>query len=154
MQTLVLDSEPADRCDSEHEARRSTSTGSRINAAISSAPRASIVTARPPYSVGASTVTPDSSTNTTRSGNQNTTSIDHCDCLVPVTRVSDHGEAAHSEQLPSKQPETGIVIHYHGCHNNECRTIRSGDLGDEPRHARNARRPLIIRAFNAAGHQT
>jgi hypothetical protein len=28
--------------------------------------------------------------------------------------------------------QTGIVIHYHGCHNNECRTIRFGDLGDEP----------------------
>jgi hypothetical protein len=43
--------------------------------------------------------------------------------------VSDRGEAALSERPPDKQPETGIVILYHGCHKNECRTIRSGDLG-------------------------
>jgi hypothetical protein len=49
--------------------------------------------------------------------------------VVPVTGVSDRGEAALSEQPPDKQPETGIVILYHGCHKNECRTIRSGDLG-------------------------
>ena len=47
-------------------------------------------------------------------------------------RRLDHGEAALSEQPPSKQPETGIVIRHHGCHNNESRTIRSGDIGDEP----------------------
>ena len=52
--------------------------------------------------------------------------------MVPVTGVSDRGEAALSEQPPDKQPETGIVILYHGCHKNECRTIRFGDLGDEP----------------------
>jgi hypothetical protein len=49
--------------------------------------------------------------------------------VVPVTGVSERGEAALSEQPPDKQPETGIVILYHGCHKNECRTIRSGDLG-------------------------
>ena len=43
--------------------------------------------------------------------------------------VSDRGEAALSERPPDKQPETGIVILYHGRHKNECRTIRSGDLG-------------------------
>jgi hypothetical protein len=42
------------------------------------------------------------------------------------------GEAALSEQPPNKQRETGIVILYHGCHKNECRTIRSGDLGMNP----------------------
>src|SRR5215218_5309772 len=50
-------------------------------------------------------------------------------CVVLVTGVSECGEATLSEQPPNKQPETGIVILYHGCHKNECRTIRSGDLG-------------------------
>ena len=70
----------------------SARTGSWISAAIGSPSRASIVTARPPSSLGASTVTPDSSTNTSRSGNQYATSIDgSCRARAKAPRIRPGG---------------------------------------------------------------
>ncbi len=70
----------------------SARTGSWMSAAIGSPSRANIVTARPPSSLGASTLAPDSSTNTSRSGNQYATSTDgSCRARAKAPRIRPGG---------------------------------------------------------------